>query len=100
MVKDTVTAYPYPQTLESVIDMSHVSITGIKLITAEYSGEVMVCYSLDDGQSFSEEVALGDWLNTDPDELYGSLPESKVLILHFILHDNAKISRFKITYIN
>lgn len=100
MVKDTVTAYPYPQTLESIIDMSHISIIGIKLITAEYSGEVTVRYSLDDGQSFSEEVPLGDWLNIEPDELYGSLPESKVLIMHFILHDNAKISRFKITYIN
>jgi hypothetical protein len=80
--------------------MSHISIIGIKLITAEYSGEVTVRYSLDDGQSFSEEVPLGDWLNIEPDELYGSLPESKVLIMHFILHDNAKISRFKITYIN
>lgn len=62
----------YPQTLSCVADMSHITILGIKLLTAEYSGDVCV----------------------------ESLPESKKLYLQFILHDNAAISRFKITYEN
>ena len=80
--------------------MSHISILGIKLLTAQFSGEVGVCQSLDNGETFSEEVPLSDWLNTDPDELYNSLNETRILILHFVLHDNATLSRFKITYIN
>ena len=100
LLKMTAKAYPYPQTLEAVADMSHISIIGIKLLTAEYSGMVGVCISLDDGGSYSEEVQLGDWLNTDVEELWNSLPESKRIYFRFILHDNAALSRFKITYIN
>lgn len=100
LLKATLKAYPYPQIITSVIDMSHISILGIKLLTAQFSGEVGVCQSLDNGETFSEEVPLSDWLNTDPDELYNSLNETRILILHFVLHDNATISRFKITYIN
>ena len=77
----TAKAYPYPQTLEAVADMSHISIIGIKLLTAEYSGMVGVCISLDDGGSYSEEVQLGDWLNTDVEELWNSLPESSTLFV-------------------
>ncbi|MEG0292543.1 MAG: hypothetical protein RR617_07400 [Anaerovoracaceae bacterium] len=93
-------AYPYPQTLTSVIDMSHISILGIKLITAEFSGNVGLEVSLDNGDTFAEEVLLSEWLSTDVDELWNSLNEERKLILHFILHDNAALSRFKITYIN
>ena len=100
LLKATLKAYPYPQIITSVIDMSHISILGIKLLTAQFSGEVGVCQSLDNGETFSEEVPLSDWLNTDPDELYNSLNETRILILHFVLHDNATLSRFKITYIN
>ena len=100
LLKATLKAYPYPQIITSVIDMSHISILGIKLLTAQFSGEVGVCQSLDNGETFSEEVPLSDWLNTDPDEFYNSLNETRILILHFVLHDNATLSRFKITYIN
>jgi len=92
--------YPYPQVLDAVADMSHISIIGIKLLTAEYSGDVGVCISLDDGATYSDEVSLGDWLNTDVEELWNSLPESRRVYFHFVLHDNAALSRFKITYIN
>lgn len=100
LLKATLKAYPYPQVITSVIDMSHISILGIKLLTAQFSGEVGVCQSIDNGETFSEEVPLSDWLNTDPDELCNSLNETRILILHFVLHDNATLSRFKITYIN
>lgn len=100
LLKANVKAYPYPQVLDCVADMSHISILGIKMMTAEYSGDVTMSISVDNGQTYSENMALGDWLNTDVDELYNSLSEEKRLLLRFTLHDNATISRFKITYIN
>ena len=99
-IKTVLKAYPYPQILDTVADMSHITILGIKLITAEYSGNVGVSYSLDDGQNYCEEMPLLEFLNTDPVVLWESLPESRRLYLHFILHDNATLSRFKITYEN
>lgn len=99
-VKAVLKAYPYPQTLSCVADMSHITILSIKLLTAEYSGDVRVQYSLDDGSSYTDEMPLPDFLNTDLTVLWESLPESKKLYLRFILHDNAALSRFKITYEN
>lgn len=100
LLKANVKAYPYPQVLEAAADMSHISILGIKMMTAEYSGDVTVSVSVDNGQTYSKDVPLGDWLNTDVEELYNSLSEEKRLLLRFTLHDNAAISRFKMTYIN
>lgn len=100
LLKATLKAYPYPQNLDAVADMSHISIIGMKLITAEYSGDVGICISLDDGATYSDEVLLGDWLNTDVEELWNSLPESRKVCFHFILHDNATLTNFKITYKN
>lgn len=100
LLKANVKAYPYPQVLDAVADMSHISILGIKMMTAEYSGDVTVSISVDNGQTYSEDMDLGEWLNTDVEELYNSLSEEKRLLLRFTLHDNAAISRFKITYIN
>lgn len=100
LLKATLKSYPYPQIITSVIDMSQISILGIKLLTAQFSGDVGVCQSINNGETFSDEIPLSDWLNTDPDELYNSLSETMILILHFVLHDNATLSRFKITYIN
>lgn len=100
LLKATLKAYPYPQTLDAVADMSHISIIGMKLITAEYSGDVGVSISLDNGVTYSDEVLLGDWLNTDVEELWNSLPESRKIYFRFILHDNATLTNFKITYKN
>ncbi len=100
LLKMTAKAYPYPQTLSAVANMSHISIIGIKLLTAEYSGNVGISVSIDDEASYTDEVSLGDWLNTDVEELWNSLPEDRKLYIRFILHDNATLSRFKITYIN
>ena len=100
LIKANLIAYPYPSTIVANVDMSHISILGISLMTAEYSGQVGLKYSFDNGESFSEEQDLGDWLNTDVEELWNCLPEDRLLILHFILHDNATLSRFKITYTN
>lgn len=93
-------AYPFPSAIEAVADMSHPSILGMELMTANFSGNVTVSILLDNRASWSAEMPLSDWLNTDLEELYASLPESKRLYIRFILNDDATISRFKITYIN
>ena len=100
LIKTNITAYPFPSAIEVTIDMSHFSILGISLMTAEYSGDVGVSYSVDNGESYSEEMVLGDWLNTDYETLYASLPENQLLLLRFILHGDATLSGFKITYRN
>ena len=99
-IKAVLKAYPYAQMLDTVADMSHMTILGIKLLTAEYSGNVGVQYSVDDGRSYNTETPLLDFLNIAPQTLWESLPKSRQLYLKFILHDNATLSRFKITYEN
>lgn len=99
-VEEVVKTFTVDGDLDAVADMSDGSILGIKLMTAEYAGDVGVSISLDDGATYSDEVSLGDWLNTDVEELWNSLPESRKLYMHFILHDDAAFTNFKITYIN
>lgn len=100
LIKDVVKAYPYPHTIKCEIDMSHISILGIMMMTAQYSGDVRVRYSLDNEKTYTDEMTVDEWLNMDVVELWDSLPENKKLFLIFVLHDNATISRFKITYEN
>lgn len=100
LLKDTVKAYPYPQIITSIIDMSHISILGIAMMTAQYSGDVTIRYSINNGKTFSDDIPIIDWLNTNTQELWESLNEDKKLMLQFILHDNASITSFKITYEN
>ena len=100
LLKDVVKAYPYPQIINCMADMSHISILGITMMTAQYSGDVRVMYSFDNEETYSEEISMDDWLNSDVTELWESLPENKKLFIKFVLHDNATISRFKITYEN
>lgn len=52
------------------------------------------------GEFIYFQYMIAEWLNTDVEERYNSLSEEKRLLLRFTLHDNAAISRFKITYIN
>jgi hypothetical protein len=100
LIKCVTKAYPYPQIIRSVVDMSSISILGIESIETEYSGEVTVCYSYDNGENFTEPMLIDDFINIDPMELYDGLGDDKKLILHLILHDNATISKFQINYIN
>lgn len=95
-----ITASPLPQTLMATVDLNHPSILGIKMITAEFSGNIMIKVSIDKGISFSDGTPLSDWLNIDVSELWNSLNEDKTIIFKFILHNTNSLSRFKITYIN
>ncbi|MDD2965571.1 MAG: hypothetical protein PHU33_16635 [Bacteroidales bacterium] len=91
---------PYPAMYEAIIDMSHETISGIQLMTAEYSGTVTVTYSVDNGVTFSDEIAIATWLTTNLTGLWNSLNSDKILILHFLIPEGAALSRFKITYTN
>ena len=82
------------------VDMSSVSITGIELLSAEYTGHIGVIASVDNGTTYSDEMTIGAWLHTDVVELWNSLPENRMLLLTFILYEDAHFTRFKITYEN
>ena len=92
-------AYPYPQVLTAVADMSHETILGIKGITADYSGDVRISVSVD-GKSYTEEVPLGEWMSVEPDRIYESLASDKKLYLRMYLHGDAALKSFHITYKN
>lgn|GEM_PF-1500974 len=93
-------AYPFPQSMSVAVDMSSVSITGIELLSAEYTGHIGVIASVDNGTTYSDEMTIGAWLHTDVVELWNSLPENRMLLLTFILYEDAHFTRFKITYEN
>ena len=92
-------AYPYPQVLTAVADMSHETILGIKEITADYSGDIRISVS-EDGKSYTEEVPLGEWMSVEPDRIYESLASDKKLYLRMYLHGDAALKSFHITYKN
>lgn len=95
------TATPVPQTMLATVDISHESIRGIRSMAADFGGDITVRASADGGATYSEPVALSDWLNADCDELYESLGDDKLLLLKFILSGtDATLVRFRITYQN
>lgn len=92
------TGSPPPQEMTCTVDMSHETITGISLLSAEYSGTVKLS-SKTDGD-WSDPVALSDWVAQDTTTLWESLGEDKLLHLKFFLYGGAQFSRFKITFKN
>lgn len=96
----TVTAEPFPQVLTATADLSHASIVGITEMTAQFSGSVMVQHSVDNGASFSEEVLLSDFLNTDLVALWESVQETKRIDFRFTLYAEATLTSFRIHYTN
>lgn len=95
-----ITAEPFPQVLTATADLSHPSIVGITEMTAQFSGSVMVQYSVDHGESFSEEMLLSDFLNTDVVALWESTLESKCIDFRFTLYAEATLTSFRIHYTN
>lgn len=94
------TAEPFPQVITACADMNHESIIGITEMTAQFSGTVMVQYSLDDEVTFSEEIPLADFLNTDVALLWESAQETKRIHYRFILYEEATLTSFRMHYIN
>lgn len=95
-----VTATPFPQIMTAVADMTHPSILGITDMTAQYGGTVLVKYSVDDGDTYTEDYSLGDFINIDYATLWEELQETKKLFLQFTIYPSATFTSFKINYTN
>ncbi len=95
-----IAALPYEQVMECHIDMSDTTIKGIEKVTALYSGITQICYSLDDGDTYTQYMPMTDFLDLDFAEIYRLLPNSKILRLRFYFQENDVLTRQTITYIN
>jgi hypothetical protein len=99
-MKAELTVYPYPQRLLGFADMSSETIKGISLITAEYTGNIGIKLSFDGGASYEEEQTMDEFLAADLESLWNRCEENRSLYISFILYNGAKLTRFKITYVN
>lgn len=95
-----VNAEPFPQVITASADLNHESIIGITEMTAQYGGTVTAQYSVDGGETFSEEVALSDMLNVDVDALFESAQATKRIVFRFTLYPEATLTSFRIHYTN
>ena len=93
-------AYPFPQTLTGYADMSSETILGITMLSAEYSGEIDVKLSYDGGSTYGQNMTLAEFLNMDPNTLWQNCQAHKSLHIQFTLHNDARLTRFRIDYKN
>ena len=93
-------AYPFPQTLTGYADMSSETILGITMLSAEYSGEIDIKLSYDGGINYGASMTMAEFLQMDVDTLWQNCQAHKSLHIQFILHNNARLTRFKINYKN
>lgn len=98
-VTATIKGTPPPQYVESTADLSSETVLGIAALNADYSGDVKVQYSYN-GEQYSEQEPITDFLATDLDTLYAGLAESKTITFRFWLTDDATLTSFTITYKN
>lgn len=96
----TIAALPYPQTIQTKCDMSDISILGIASADAMYVGNVGIKCSYDDGVSFDDEIAIEEFLNSDMTEIYNRLNTNKILIIAFIIHEDAELAQFEFIFKN
>lgn len=94
-----VTAFPLPQELTVTADMTHESVSGIRLLSANYSGQVGVRYSTGGG-TYTDEMPMDDFLATDVAELWEGVQPERMLHLVFVLHGAAALTTFQISYNN
>ena len=93
-------AYPFPQTLTGYADMTSETILGIDMLSAEYSGEIDIKLSYDEGTTYGETMTMAEFLAMDVNVLWQNCQENKSLYIQFTLHNDAKLTRFKISYKN
>ena len=93
-------AYPFPQTLTGYADMSSETILGITMLSAEYSGEIDVKLSYDGGTTYGQNMTLAEFLNMNPNTLWQNCQAHKSLHIQFTLHNDARLTRFRIDYQN
>ena len=100
VIQVSATVQPFTQEIGLIVDMSDETILGIGELTAQYSGTVKIKYSLDDGSTYTNEMALSDFLNVALNNLFNSLPNDKKLYLKIYIYEGATLSNIKFTYIN
>ena len=93
-------AYPFPQIMTGYADMSSETILGITMLSAEYSGEIDIKLSYDGGTTYGESMTFADFLSMDVDTLWQNCQANKSLHIQFTLHNDARLTRFKINYRN
>jgi hypothetical protein len=93
-------AYPFPQTLTGYADMTSETILGIDMLSAEYSGEIDIKLSYDEGSTYGETMTMAEFLAMDVDVLWQNCQAHKSLYIQFTLHNDARLTRFKISYKN
>lgn len=98
-VAATVKGTPPPQYIESTANLSSETVIGIAALNADYSGDVKVQYSYD-GEQYSEQEPITDFLATDLETLYAGLAESKTITFRFWLTGDATLTSFTMTYKN
>ena len=80
-------------------DLSDGTVLGIKALNAEYTGTVTVQYSYD-GENFTEELAMEEFLLMDLDALYAGLLDAKTITFRFWLAGDATLTSFVMNYRN
>lgn len=89
-----ITGTPPKQYIECVADLSDGTVLGIKSLNAEYTGTVTEQHSFD-GETFTDEVDIADFLTTDLDAIYAGLTESKTITFRFWLAGDATLKYFR-----
>ena len=95
-----VTAYPPVQIIDYVVDMNNETITGISLVTANYSGTVGIQYSLDEGTTYVDEITMAEFLNLNFSDIFENLPLSKLLYMRILLYADSTLTGIKFNYEN
>ena len=94
-----ITGTPPKQYVECMADLSDETVLGIKALNAEYAGDITVQYSYD-GEVFTDEVAMADFLVMDLELLYTGLLETKTITFRFWLAGDATLTTFIMNYRN
>ena len=94
-----ITGTPPKQYIECMADLSDETVLGIKALNAEYTGDITVQYSYD-GETFTEEVAMADFLIMELETLYTGLLETKTITFRFWLAGDATLTTFIMNYRN
>ena len=94
-----ITGTPPKQYIECMADLSDETVLGIKALNAEYTGDVTVQYSYD-GEAYTDEVPMADFLLMDLEVLFAGLSESKTITFRFWLAGDATLTTFIMNYRN
>ena len=90
---------PPKQYIECTADLSDSTVLGIKALNADYTGTVTAQHSFD-GENFTDEVPMADFLMSDLELLYSGLTESKIITFRFWLSGDATLKTFVMNYRN